>query len=767
MASSDATAGRPSDKDAIVSAPSGAGKTVLSTINQYPGPSGRNWHGALIEETSAFRSDVELFLDLHVLLWDANLGHTVDVRNDAVASEVRYESPRVPETHVENDFEFETGYGAELSQDVIVAVDAPALLVRNEVAFERPNEHTLYTLAGLGIVDHERPDNVDEAYVHHGEACDAVIAHDEDRYLALAQKRPETGNARFDGHRIGRKGRASGPEKSAWHDIYVEDDGYIDANERLSGSIDAGVGLYAGTDRQVRWLTAVGFGRSEETALGAAERVLDNGYEAERDTFADAWEAWHRTHAPGPTGDDVANRLYDLSLTSLKCAQDPRGAIIAGAFKPRDAEYKYVWPRDLTIIVQALLSAGATREARGAMEWLAEAQITESTCDARGIDRKGTWWQNYFVDWTPHWRSLQLDQVGGPIYAHWLLWRETGDDSVRDEFYETSRLAAEFLLGWDDDGFPKRHQDAWEETWGRTTAGSAAAVAGLRAMADLAAARGDDEFAARCRERAETWASGFREHCFATGTPFGDHYVTAGDPEYGAEPPADRRPDAAAFMAVWPWNVVRADEPGMRSTADLAAEPPWRATGTPCVGRYPGDDYTPSGTVEDGGWPLCEAYADVVRWLSGADEDAVERYVFEDAAQWTTAAGLLPERVDGHGDVRWNSNLQWSQAAYVLLAESQARGVPYGMAPGETATKAAVAVDGSDAAGGRNDAAARRADEEVAPIDADVDDGGHPGDGDLDDGGRPGDADVTDGGRSGEGGAGDRERSGEGDAGRE
>jgi hypothetical protein len=31
--------------------------------------------------------------------------------------------------------------------------------------------------------------------------------------------------------------------------------------------------------------------------------------------------------------------------------------------------------------------------------------------------------------------------------------------------------------------------------------------------------------------------------------------------------------------------------------------------------------------------------------------------------------------------VRWNSNLQWSQAAYVLLAASLARGEAFGLAP--------------------------------------------------------------------------------------
>jgi glucoamylase len=70
----------------------------------------------------------------------------------------------------------------------------------------------------------------------------------------------------------------------------------------------------------------------------------------------------------------------------------------------------------------------------------------------------------------------------------------------------------------------------------------------------------------------------------------------------------------------------------------------------------------------------------MVRWQTGLDDTAVDDYLGE-ATEWTTSAGLLPERVDGDGTVSWNANLQWSQAMYVLLAESQARGEPFGLAP--------------------------------------------------------------------------------------
>ncbi|MDS0301313.1 glycoside hydrolase family 15 protein [Halogeometricum sp. S1BR25-6] len=666
-----------------MSTPDRAGMKALATVNRYDGTH-TDWHGALVEETSAFRLDIELFYDLHTLIWDADRGETLDVRNDAVESSVTYESSRVPEIHVENRFEFADGESAVLTQDIITSVNTCGLLLRNRASFSSPGERTLYTLLGLGIKghDHDHPHAVQDAYhVDEGNE-DFLVAHDQNRYLAAAQERSTTDDRRFDGLRIGKKGHRSGTDKSAWNDVYVENDGYIDSNTYNHGDLDAAFGLYAGEVTDVEWVTAIGYCRGEEWPISHAREMLDNGYERERNAFAEAWTEWHDGVTNGPTDDERANELYEKSLTSMKCAQDSLGAMIAGAFKPRDMTYKFVWPRDQVIMIQALAAAEAYDEARDALGWLDDVQITTPERDERGIDRGGTWWQNYYTSGDPHWRALQLDQVGGPIYAHWLLWRETDDRSVLTDHYEMSRRAAEFLLAWDNgEGFPKRHQDPWEETWGYSTEGVAAAIAGLRSMAAMADERDETEFATRCRECAGEWEANFDDYCFARDTPYGDHYVTAASPETAFSPSADERPDAAAFMAYWPWNVVDADGEPLRSTLRLAGERPWNAPDARCIGRYPGDCYTPTGTAEVGGWPLCEAYADVARWQSETDEEAVRDHLFDDALAWTTAAGLLPERVDEHGRPHWNANLQWSQAMFVLLTRSHVDGTPFGFAP--------------------------------------------------------------------------------------
>jgi hypothetical protein len=79
----------PSDKDAIASTPAGQSQHSLVTANRYEGAPRNDHRGALLEETSTFRSDVELFYDLYTVVWDADLGETHDVRNGAVASRPR------------------------------------------------------------------------------------------------------------------------------------------------------------------------------------------------------------------------------------------------------------------------------------------------------------------------------------------------------------------------------------------------------------------------------------------------------------------------------------------------------------------------------------------------------------------------------------------------------------------------------------------------------------------------------------------------------
>ncbi|WP_280584966.1 hypothetical protein [Halorubrum sp. Boch-26] len=66
-----------------------------------------------------------------------------------------------------------------------------------------------------------------------------------------------------------------------------------------------------------------------------------------------------------------------------------------------------------------------------------------------------------------------------------------------------------------------------------------------------------------------------------------------------------------------------------------------------------------------------------------SDKDAILSAPGEEGANVLLTANRYddPERADGSGRVRWNSNLQWSQATYLLLVENHVRDEAFGLAP--------------------------------------------------------------------------------------
>jgi glucoamylase len=625
---------------------------------------------------------VEQIADVHFMLWDVQERTTKNSRDDPVGSELYYndsDTGKCPLIYMHQWYQFPAGYRADLWQDVFVTPNYRAVYIHNHVVFQSTNQHTVFVVINPEIDEFDSRGDGDTGYytsykAPSGNTYDAMVSHDGANYVVVVMKNLDNGQTTFDGYRTGIEGKSNVLTKSAWNDVYAENDGWIDTNAGpVEEDIDQGFGLWFDRDQDVYFDIVIGFGTTETEALSAATNALEIGYINEKKDFEDAWAAWF-IDKTCPVTNATVKEIYFNSLGALKMAQDPEyGAMIAGPFQPRDFEYTYVWPRDLVIMIQAQLAAGMNAEANACLDWLDKAQITDG-------DRKGTWWQNYYVDGAKHWEQLQLDQVAGPIYAAWLIYTKTNDSKVLTDHYDICKRAADFLLSHRDaKGYLLKAYDPWEETEGLSIEGNAAVIAGLRAMAELAEANGDLTYAKTCREAATTIDCQFDANQYTTSGIYGDHeyYITAKNPTWNPE--AEKRPDATSFMVYYPWNVRNANE--MHILESLDDTNVYTASYTSCLGRYPKDKYIPPESIEDGGWPLCEAYADFARWQSGVDSLAIENYVFKDAPSWATSASLLPERVDANGNPRWNSPLLWSHAMYILAVKSYAENKPYGLAP--------------------------------------------------------------------------------------
>ena len=152
----------PSDKDAISSTPTGQSQHVLVTANRYADSPRSEYQGSIVEETSAFRSDIELFYDLHTVVWDADLGETHGIRNDAVASDLDWRSATVPELRLHNEFRFGDGTVGDIEQHLLPSSDQCSLLLHNRASFEAAHERTLFTVFNLGIKGHSHEDPNDD-----------------------------------------------------------------------------------------------------------------------------------------------------------------------------------------------------------------------------------------------------------------------------------------------------------------------------------------------------------------------------------------------------------------------------------------------------------------------------------------------------------------------------------------------------------------------------------------------------------------------------
>ena len=134
----------------------------------------------------------------------------------------------------------------------------------------------------------------------------------------------------------------------------------------------------------------------------------------------------------------------------------------------------------------ALLACGRTETALRALVYLACTQQPD-----------GSFAQNFWIDGTPYWTGIQLDEVAFPIMLAWRLWKAGGLGKF-DVFPFVERAAA-FLVRY----APVTQQERWEEDAGYSPSTLAAVIAALVCAADMARAQQAPELAGFWRTYAD------------------------------------------------------------------------------------------------------------------------------------------------------------------------------------------------------------------------------------------------------------------------
>jgi glucoamylase len=471
-----------------------------------------------------------------------------------------------------------------------------------------------------------------------------------------------------------------------------------DGNIALTGEIDAQAcaeGL----------VLALGFGSNPSEAGQQARAALLQDFDHVAREYVENWQAVQSNciHDLGPAGSGGFD-MYRVSTAVLKTHQSKssRGGMIASlsipwGFSKGDDDlggYHLVWPRDMVEAAGGLLAAGDTAGAQQALLYLMSVQEPD-----------GHWPQNIWLDGTPYWDAIQMDETAFPILLADALRRM---DALSDlDPWPMVRLAARFLVC----NGPVTQQDRWEEDGGYSPFTLAVEIAALLAAADFADEAGDTIAAEYLLSTADIWNSAVERWTYVTGTDLArqvgveGYYVRiapadeadAASPHAGFvpiknRPPADAEAPVALIVSPDALALVRfglraADDPRIVDTvrvidAQLRAE---TATG-PVWHRYNGDGY---GEHEDGspfdgtgvgrGWPLLageRAHYELARGNRPEAERLLR--VMENQA---SDGGLLPEQVWDTSDIAelelFNGRpagsampLVWAHAEHIKLLRS-------------------------------------------------------------------------------------------------
>ena len=469
-----------------------------------------------------------------------------------------------------------------------------------------------------------------------------------------------------------------------------------DGNVAVMGEIDLAQGN--------EFTIAMAFGDSLHAATAVMSQALTLPFAVHRSRFVDQWQRMSFTmkeldHLGGDGGD-----LYRTSRILLLSHEDKTfgGALIASASIPWGEAmgdddlggYHLVWVRDMVNSATALLACGDKVTPLRALVYLACSQQPD-----------GGFPQNFWIDGTPYWKGIQLDEVAFPIMLAWRLWKE--DALAQFDPYPMVMAAARYLM----QSGPVTQQERWEEASGFSPSTLAAAIAALICAADFARSRGDTRAAAFIEDHADYLESHIERWTVTTeGTLVPEvprHYIRIlpvgvndispdEDPNSGMLTLNNRPPGEqwkfrakeivdAGFLELVRYGVRKAGDPLMEDSlrvidAVLKVETPlgpvWKRYNYDGYGPHPdGKPYQGWGTGRP--WPLLIGERAHYELAAGRDVrpllTALENFACE--------SGMLPEQIWDQPDIPSAGMflgkssgsampLMWAHAEYIKLLRS-------------------------------------------------------------------------------------------------
>jgi glucoamylase len=454
---------------------------------------------------------------------------------------------------------------------------------------------------------------------------------------------------------------------------------------------------------------ALAFGVNPAEAGHRALSSLKQDFATTARHYVEEWQHWQRTLHPVPDPGSGTSDLYAVSAAVLRVHEDKNfaGAFIASlsipwGFAKGDHDmggYHLVWPRDLVEAAGGLLAAGSLPEAARVLQYFQATQEAD-----------GHWAQNMWIDSTPYWNGIQLDETALPILFLHLAQREgalAGSDWRA--LWPMVRRAASYIVR----NGPVTQEDRWEEDAGYTAFTLGAEIAALLVAADLAELCGEPDLAPYLRETADAWNAAIERWTYVSGTELArqvgvaGYYMRIAPPGHTGtviiknRPPGESQEPAAAIISPDTLALVRfglraPDDPRITDTVkvidallkvDTPNGPAWHRYNDDGYGEHAGGapfDGTGIGRI----WPLLTGERAHYELAAGRRDTAVR--LLAALESFANEGGLLPEQIWDSPDIPARElycgrpsgsamPLVWAHAEYVKLRRSLAEGRVFDM----------------------------------------------------------------------------------------
>ena len=452
----------------------------------------------------------------------------------------------------------------------------------------------------------------------------------------------------------------------------------------------------------------IAFGDGRHAAVAVLNQSLATSFANNRRRFVEQWQRVRGKLHPLESAATDGGHLCRTSGNLLLAHEDKTfaGALIASSSIPwGDAMgdedlggYHLVWTRDMVSSATALMAIGDRTTPLRALIYLACSQQPD-----------GGFPQNFWIDGTPYWKGMQLDEVAFPIMLAWRLWRESALENF-DPWPLVKSAAAYLILHG-----PRTQQERWEECSGYSPSTLAANIAALICAADFARANAEPGIARFIEDFADTLESNVEKWTVTTqGTlvpGISRHYIRIlpaavndvaplEDPNQGTIVIANRPPGDpwefpakdivdAGFLELVRYGVRKAGGALMEDSlrvvdAVLKVATPFG----PCWRRYNHDGYGPTkegkpytGSGEGRAWPLLTGERAHYELAAGRDA----RNFITALENFSSNGGLLPEQIWDQPDIPSAfmffgkpcgsaMPLMWAHAEYIKLLRSLADG---------------------------------------------------------------------------------------------